>query len=740
MRRLFCTILTALLAVLASAQYNITGRVIDEMSRQPLDFVNVALYAKNQTTPLQGVMSDAQGRFTLTNVAPGAYNVEVSFVGYSTRQRAVSVSTQSVDIGRIALREDVKQLGEVEVVTQGSTMRFELDRKVFSVDQNIASTGGSASDALENIPSVEVDNEGNISMRNSEDVEIWINGKPSGLTADNRAQLLQQMPAETIQEIELITNPSAKYNPEGTAGIINIVLKRDRKAGYYGSVSAGIDYPDGARQPGYKLNASVNMNAGIVDAYLNVGYNTRAAAGSSWSDRINYLTADTTRLLQDGTTDRNSGGIFLRGGIDLHLGAKSTLGLSAFGVVGDRSENNRDISYTLTDLATGSTLRNYMRSNHTKGGRPSYNLALDYRIDISRQQNLALNVSYRNFDIHNKADIIQTTLIDNTVDNGQLQKPDETNHNWEMKADYEWKPTDQSRLEAGWQSDISHRTQLNSATDQISKAELTAFYNDFDYREQIHAAYITYGNRFFDRLSLQVGLRGEYFRRQTSTASYTVTIDNNKSYWQLFPSAYIAYTLPHNHELQLNYTRRVDRPRGWRINPFRDLTDSTTISYGNPELMPQFTHSLELNYLKMFEQHTLTASLFYKLTEETQQNVRYMNGDVMESTYINMATRQETGLEFIWKARVKSWLQLTSSVSGYYARLQAADDVLNSIPVHVEGSTAFTWRARINASLMFTKTFSGQLTGRYSSPRVEAQGSRTSSYSIDLGLRKSFFD
>src|SRR5690606_6674167 len=217
----------------------IRGKIVDESTNRPLDFVNVALLTEGNPAPTTGVVSDEDGNFYLPNVPNGKYTLRISFVGYNPIELPLNLSDKELNMGLIKLREDSKTLNEVQVVGQGSQMRFEIDKKIFTVDQNISAAGGSATEVLQNIPSIDVDNEGNVSLRNSTSVEVWINGKPSGLTADNRAQILQQMPAESIESIEIMTNPSARYNPEGTSGIINLVLKKNRKAGYYGSVSAG---------------------------------------------------------------------------------------------------------------------------------------------------------------------------------------------------------------------------------------------------------------------------------------------------------------------------------------------------------------------------------------------------------------------------------------------------------------------------------------------------------------------
>ena len=324
------TILSVLCISCALHAADITGKVLDATTRQALDFVNVSIAKQGDSTPISGTVTDGEGVFALTNIKNGKYTVTVSFMGYTTLTKQVEV-TKTVDLGKLYLKEDTQNLQEVEVVGQGSTMRFELDRKIFTVGNDIASAGASVTDVLENIPSVDVDQEGNISLRNSEDVEVWINGKPAGLTADNRADILRQMPAESIKQIELITNPSAKYSPEGTAGIINLVMKEDRKAGYYGSVNAGIEYglaEPWTVPPGANAGFNINFNAGIVDGYFNAGYRFHTSNGGSNSERINLKgtgVEDTlkiadadklSRLTKKGQNDNRSHGMFFRAGLN----------------------------------------------------------------------------------------------------------------------------------------------------------------------------------------------------------------------------------------------------------------------------------------------------------------------------------------------------------------------------------------------------------------------------------------
>lgn len=741
-------IIALLIGTLQLSAFNITGKIYDKNTRDVLDFANVSLTPKGSDIPVGGTTTSATGEFELANISSGTYTLKVSFLGYNDFEQQVVVKNDDVNLGKIYLSEDSKQLQEVEVVGQGSTMRFELDRKVFSVDQNIAASGGSVTDVLENIPSVDVDQEGNIALRNNDAVEIWINGKPAGLTADNRAQVLQQIPAETIKEIEVITNPSAKFSPEGTAGIINLVLKKDRKAGYYGSVNGGIQYPWGGL-PGGNVGANINFNKGIVDAYANVGYHYHSSHGGTQTDRLNLNGTDTiSRLQQNATNDRGGGGFFLRAGIDLRITDHSTLGFSGFGLVGDNSRSKSTSNYLLTDYNSLDTLRLYNRNENNTGNHPGGNAMITYQYKPQKNHSLDLSASYNNFSWNEDNTYTQIEL--DTLQ--QLQTTRNTDQMVQVKADYEWKPTEQSRLEAGYQLDLAWRLTKADAYDlqAYNRTQMKNYFNDFMNQEQIHALYITYGNRFWDRFSLQVGLRGEYMQRHLDTKYYNSTdsevrVTQDTSYLQLFPSAYLSYSFPNGHELQLNYTRRIDRPRGHQINPRQDFSDSTNIRIGNPSLLPAFSSSLELNYLKQWEKHTLSAGVFYRFADGVIQNVKYMDGSVMKNTFVNVANRSEVGVEVVGKNRLfKNILQLTTSVNFYYNYMSAdeyhATMYGSPIDIKLPRQDIFAWSARINAQFMFTKTFSGQLSARYSSPRVVAQGQSSHNYSIDLGLRKTFLD
>ena len=741
MNKRFLFFLFILVTIYSQAAVNIQGRIIDAGTQQPIEFVTVSIYNPATSKNLAGALTNQDGVFNIASVANGTYELRISFVGYSPFNKEFNVNGSDVRFGNIPLTEDSKMLKEVQVVGQGSQMRFDIDKKVFSVDQNIAAAGGSATDVLQNIPSVDVDNDGNISLRNNASVEVWINGKPSGLTADNRAQVLQQMPAENIESIEVMTNPSAKFNPEGTAGIINLVMKKNRKAGYYGSLSAGATLQNG--KPGSNAGASINYNVGKFDVFANLGYRRMVGNGWGLTERTNYNNGDSPLLNQNSKTEFKMGGVFFRAGVDYHLDSKNTIGINGFGHNG-MPDMYSNTDYLLTRKATNAKLRDYSRKNNASDQHKGYNVNLYHRIDFDKKgSNLMTNLSYSE---HGNLGNQRYTQLDRlAAANNQdiTQIADGNSNTIELKTDYTKKFTDNNRLELGWSSIWNDRLSNASGTDNFNNKDIPEYYNVFDYAEQIHAGYATYGTRI-DNFSVQAGVRGEYFRKDiTSTSSRESIKLDPQSYFKVYPSVYLSYSLPNNNEVQLNYTRRVDRPRGRMVNSFRDYSDSTNISYGNPLLMPEMTSAFELNYIKNWDNHTLSSSIYYRLNNDDIERVSFLRNGVMESTFMNLTKEHDMGVELVAKNRLFKILNLTSSLNFYYNKLDASvytNELYPEVRVVLPAHENFSWDGRVIANLMLSPTFSGQVTGQYRSERLTPQGKQLDSYSMDLGLRKSFFE
>ncbi|WP_278704778.1 outer membrane beta-barrel family protein [Parabacteroides goldsteinii] len=726
----------------------IKGIVMDGELGGPLEFVTVQVKAKGSDKIVQGSVTGSDGNYTIGGLKKGEYVVTFSYIGYEEVSKNISISSdnQILSLGELTLAEDANQLGEVEVVAKRPQMRFEIDRKVFDATQDIAAEGGSASDLLSNIPSVEVDNEGSVSLRGNSSVTIWINGKASGLTADNQADILDMMPAGDIKQVEVITNPSARYSPEGTAGIINIILKDDRKPGYYGSVKVGAD-TDG----GYQASGNINYSSSKVDAYANLNYRNREFKGGGITSRLN--TTDNSFLDQTNDSKRQHNNWFGRFGATWHITKSDDLAFNVTGMTGG-GDNSENIHYNSID-SQKNTIYTSDRITNGDSDMKMYNLELNYVHKFSENSNIDLMVSNNQWRRDGMNIFRQSTVY---TDPSQIANPlyqtqenDIKDKTWEVQADYTNKISDMARIEAGYKGTFQRNaspvdTYTGTTAEDIRQDE--SLYNRFLYNQDVHALYMTYGGKW-DKLSYQAGLRGEYWRVDTRSLDFDQEFNGKasetfeKDYFKLFPSAFISYALPKNNELQVNYTRRLRRPWGGQLNSFRNISDASNISFGNPELTPEYSHSFELNYIKSWESgHTLSLSGYYRSTDDVIQRIRFLNTEdnVMYTTSENVAKSQASGLEIVGKDKLFKILDLTTTVNLYYSKLDGFSYLPQGAETPVIGDTdeSFAWNVRMIANFSLPWGVSLQGTGNYNSKQLMAQGHREPNYSVDLGLRKSF--
>ena len=723
----------------------ITGKVIDASTKQGMEFANISLRKTGSKEFIKGTVSDQLGAFRLDGVSNGNYVVAVSVVGYATFEKELTIGTgqKTINLRNILLKEDTQLLNEVQVVGQRSQMKFEIDRKVFNVDQSLATAGGSASDVLGNIPSVQVDPEGEVSLRGNSSVTVWINGKESGLSADNRAQILEQLPAESIERVEVITNPSAKYNPEGTAGIINIVLKKNRKAGYYGSLQAGVD-----TRGGYNAAGNVNFSSGKFESFVNVGTRVRKSEGEGYTNRqnlddngnpVSYL----NQLRNDEDTRKP---VIARMGTTYHATDKDHFSFSGFGLLG-RGDETDWLNYTSN---IPGSFTSSLRTSAEKRKMNIGNFEIGYKRDFSEKSNLDLSASYNLLNITPESSFLQVSNYagGTSTSSYQFQENVMKPRKWEFQADYVTEFGEQNKIEAGYKGEFltsKSKVSTYSGTSEGNAAFNEGLYNNFTYDQNVNALYATYSKRI-NRFGIQLGLRGEHTRTNTNSLGYNQSETDHPAYkddyFSFYPSAFLSYQLPSNNELQLNYTRRVSRPWGGQLNPFVNLTDSTNISYGNPLLLPQYSNSLELNYIKNWENHTLSASLYYRNTDNVIQRISYRDGDIMKSTFENIAKTQSAGTELILKNNLFRMIDLTSTLNFYYNKLDGFSYLPAgaTTPVVGEADEDFSWSARIIANVMLPWGVSLQATGEYNSRELVAQGYRKANHAIDLGLRKSFLD
>ena len=747
-KALFILLLLFPVALMAQVAGTISGKMIDGENNEPLSFATVAVMHAGSTTPIAGCTSDDEGNFIVTGLKEGNYTVKFSFVGYLSESREVSINKlkNRISLGKIVLKGDRKMLKEVVVTEQRSQMSFEIDKRVFTVDQSIASTGGSASDVLVDIPSVEVSNEGVVSLRGSESVTIWINGKSSGLTSDNQGDILQQMPAGSIEKIEVITNPSAKHSPEGTAGIINIILKRNRKAGYYGSVQGG-----GDSKGGYNAGANINVSSGKFDAYGGLNYRNMSFENDGYTN-TRYFDSNSFQK-QNNSGSHNPNNIFGRAGFTWRFTDKDDIYANLMGMYGSGKHKNNIVAESgelNADGSFGEPNRRITRNTSQEGSPRMYNVELGYTHRWSDTHFIDFSVGHHVWGQDRDATYLQTTEIlgDNPVTHKsyQFQDGESKNASTEVKLDYEYKINENNRIEAGYKGDFSDdRSPVITYNDESHSMESLdkGLYNKFRYKQDTHALYATYSGRT-GKFGYQIGLRGEYWNVKTRSHGYAEEQNGqlpgyiSKDFFKLFPSAFISYEISEGQEIQVNYTRRLRRPWGGQLNSFQNISDSTNISFGNPGLTPEYSNAYELNYLKNWKNHTLSISGYYRTTDDVIERISYSEGRVIYTTSENVASTQSAGLEIVGKNKLFRVLDLTTTVNLFYYKLDAFKYIINNQEITGEADENFSWNARMTASCMLPWGITMQLTGRYNAKRIVAQGYREPNYAVDLGLRKMF--
>ena len=748
MRKILFLLLLFPLAIMAQGTGTISGKMIDGENNEPLGFATISVTRAGSSAPTSGATSDDDGKFLITGLQEGDYTVQFTFVGYMSDSRKVSITSvrNKINLGNIVMKSDKKMLKEVVVTEQRSQMSFEIDKRVFTVDQSIASTGGSASDVLVDIPSVEISNEGAVSLRGSESVTIWINGKASGLTADNQGDILQQMPAGSIEKIEVITNPSAKHSPEGTAGIINIILKRNRKAGYYGSAQAGAD-----SRGGYNAGANINFSSGKFDAYGGLNYRNMSFENEGYT-KTRYFGSNSYQN-QDNSGEHGPNNIFGRAGFTWRMTEKDELYANLMGMYGKGKHNNHIVAESgdiESDGTLGAPNKRTTRSTSQKGSPRMYNVELGYTHRWSDTHFIDFSVGHHVWSQERDATYRQTTEIfaaDTMVHNSyQFQDGENRSSSTEIKLDYEYKINDNHRIEAGYKGDFSDdKSPVITYNDEShSEASLDRnLYNKFRYKQDTHAFYGTYSGRI-GKFGFQVGLRGEYWRVKTRSYGYVQEQSGqlpgyeSNDFFKLFPSAFLSYQISEAQEIQANYTRRLRRPWGGQLNSFQNISDSTNISFGNPELTPEYSNAYELNYLMKWRDHTLSLSGYYRTTDDVIERISYSKDRVIYTTHENVASTQSAGLEIVSKNKLFRVLDLTTTVNLFYYKLDAFKYTINQQEITGKADENFSWNARMTASVMLPWGVTMQLTGRYNAKRIVAQGFREPNYAVDLGLRKMF--
>ncbi len=720
---------------LADGTGALVGRVADEQTEEAILLASVLVYQAGTTDLLTGTTTNERGLFVVKDLPYGSYDIEISYLGYeSFKQAAIQLTAEQRmgRLGQVLLSVGANNLDEIEVTAERAAIEFGLDRKVFNVEQDMASSGGTAEDLLRNIPSVTVDLDGNISLRGSSNIRILINGKPSALTGLDRQGFLQQLAAGTIESIEVLTNPSAKYDPEGMGGIINIITKQQNKQGFNIQTSVNIGTND-------KYNGNVNLNYRVGKFNVQTGYSynndDRWFRGSLYRTT---MTADTTWVQdQDINGDRNRLSHTFQGGVEYFVSPRGSISLR--GNYSDRSGENTSNRDNLFSDGNDDFLYRSQRREVGEETSDSWELNLDYRQRFREKgREFTLSAQHSEQDeIENENFFEDFFAEDGSIFNmdRQLNPQPQQNDVWLFQGDYTHPLSEQTTLEAGSRvtlRGVSIDNQLFDFDPTINDfVFLESFSNLFSYQEDVYAAYGILKGSFAEKWEWQAGLRAEQTNTSAELIEPTKEVYPN-DYFSLFPSAFLTYQLSDRSALQFNYSRRINRPSFRSLNPFVDFGDPLNPRGGNPFLLPEYTNSYEFNYLRSVEKGSLSLGGYWRETTDMITRISILDPatGVNLRTTANLASGRNYGVEVIGTIRPVDKLQLVISGNGYRTEVDS-DDLESDL-----NAAGYQFSGRMQASYTLFKDLGVQLTGFYRSAGVRPQGEMRAFGSVDLGFRK----
>jgi outer membrane receptor protein involved in Fe transport len=714
----------------------ITGKVHDERTGQPIEYATLSLHRQHDSSLVTGTITDSHGAFSLKGLPYGLYYLEAGFLGYEKlRINRIVITSQKpfVEAGLLKLMPAAVDIDAVEVVAGNNRIEYKIDKKVVTLSQDLTSSGGMVSQALENTPSIEVDVEGNVTLRGSSNFKVLIDGKPSVIEG---SEALQQIPSSSVQSVEIITNPSAKYDPDGAAGIINLVMKKEKQQGVNGVVNASL----GTRNK-YSADFLLNMRKEKTNFFLGGDYSNNDFHMEGNSDQRRYYQGDTTITLADreGVFKRN--GFSIKAGADYYVNDKTTVTLQ--GSIGNRTFERNFSSRYQESAKIADTTFYYTEDNLAPHDNQYYNIGLDYRkiFDNPLHELKAALYFSQAVEKENQEIIKQETGSDwIPIEQNQLlnrSREETPEKNFRAQVDYVYPVNENTKLEAGFQSrwDMDHGEYIleNYDPDRREWIYDSTLSNTLDYLDAIQSLYGTFSGKF-GKFGYQAGLRAEYDNRTINQ----ITLDEAYRYEKMhfFPSFYITRELPKEMQLQLSYSRRIERPDEWDLNPFKEYMDHQNIRMGNPELSPEFTNAFELNYQYPFKKNFISFETFYRQTSNAIS--RYVSYDstsgIFTHTSRNADEEYSAGAELMANLTLTKWLSLNLTGNVFRYSLTGETD---------EGfvtRTTTSWGTNGNMVMRLKGDTRVQLTGMYRGPSVTLQGEREGFFFLNLAVRKDFLN
>jgi outer membrane cobalamin receptor len=733
------------------AAASLRGRVLEQGSETAIEYANVLLLRfGGPPTPggrsreqgkaketgegerVEGAVSTANGRFEITPVRPGRYRIEVSFMGYRTwhSDELLLRPGLAMDLGEIHLQPKVIELAGTETVAERAPIAYSIDKKVVDVGRMETAGSGNAVDVLRDVPSVEVDLDDNVRLRGSDHFTVLIDGRPSILDAQ---QALQQIPATSIETIEIITNPSAKYDPEGVAGIINIVLHKQALQGVSAMLDLNAGSPD--RFGGDLYTSGRRGDTGLL---LGANYNKRVFGGDRRNER-SIVRGDTTSFLESSGEMRRGHTFYgVRAGIDFALGDVDQLSLGGR-VGGMKIERGHELQQQEWSLPGDAPLP--LRSDEDwELLADRYEATLDLHHDFrgdGHQLDLHLSRGHRDKD---ESSLSETRTPEGDFVEGFRSTETGPHDRWILKLDYTLPLGGEERLEAGAQSRLDDDTNRNRlfqrTTDDTVYVSEPRFSYTTEYTRTVHSLYGLYATTV-GRFSIQGGIRAEYTDRLISSTGSTSDFAIDR--WNWFPSLHTSFHLPHEQQLLVSFSRRIRRPRGWYLEPFITWIDSYTVRRGNPDLKPELIGSYEASYQLPLGRHSLSTELYYRNTQDAIQRVvslapDSLGGDVSLHSYANIGSERAWGAESVLDLRLLDAWSLHAVLDLFDYRLRG------DLDGGVSERSSFNWTGRLDNDLRLPTGTRLQLTSRYHSSSASAQGERAAYFVADAALKQSFLD
>ena len=720
------------------------GKVQDTKTGKPMDGVSIQLIQnkfdsvskKRKDVVVSGMLTNKKGEFSLENLPiMASYKLKVTAIGFKPIEQKVNfelnmaaakngdfssmLSGVDKDLGNIKLEADEKVLQNVTVVASAPTLTMSIDRKVFNVEKNLTSVGGTAIDVMKNVPSVNVDIDGNVSLRNATP-QIFVDGRPTTLTLD-------QIPADAIASVEIITNPSAKFDASGGgAGILNIVLKKNRKAGYNGNLRASIDY---RARPGF--GGDFNLKQQKMNFFAAGMFGMRKSISTVSSDRVDYLGTSNAYLTQTNRPVNTGFFAFGRLGMDYFIDNRNTITIGGNIVRGQFKTN--DVINILRDTISGlgKISDNGSRISANTGNFRNYGSTLSFKHNFAKaNKELTADANYNYSKNDNISDYTTQYFYTNnspkTPQYIERSKGGGTTQYFTVQTDFSNPITKTMKIEMGVRAAFRNFTSFNdnymlNTTGQYSL--VPALSNTYKFNDALYAAYTTFAQQF-KKFSYQIGLRLESSEYKGNLISKSQHFSNSYPF-SLFPSAFATYKLNDKQDMQLNYSRKVNRPNFFQLIPFIDYSDSLNLSVGNPNLVPEFTNLLELSYSNQFKAgNTFLATLYFRNTNDLITRFQYKDANpnpakkdsVIISTYANANRSYTYGLELTSKNKVAKWWDLTTNLNLFNSTIQAGN-LVGGVT-----SSQVSWFAKINNNFKLPKNFSIQLSGDYTAKTLVAPG------------------